>query len=214
MANYVTNVITFTEDLNEKQLLFLQEIKRLGICQFLRPVPTEMYEAEDKGTLSEEQKATFIEKYGVGCSYDWAVQKWGTKSGDFQTHVDEGNITFESAWTQLSDEILDMFSVIFPNFNYWWQEEQGYGEEISYTNGIKTLVSEWDIPDTIAHYIEIGDSYCSTIFELLEPYKNNEVGFYEDIIDDGYFIGNTREEVEEYVFEKHDGKASIDWTED
>ena len=166
MANYVTNVITFTEELSEKQLLFLQEIKRLGVCEFLRPIPTEMYEAENSGRVGEEQKSKFIEKYGVSSSYDWAVQKWGTKSGDFQTEVDEGNITFESAWTQLSDEILDMFSVIFP-----------------------------------------------TIYELLQPYKNNEIGFYEDTIDEAYLIGKTREEVEKYVFEKHNGKASVVWTE-
>lgn len=213
MANYVTNVITFTEELSEKQLLFLQEIKRLGVCEFLRPIPTEMYEAENSGRVGEEQKSKFIEKYGVSSSYDWAVQKWGTKSGDFQTEVDEGNITFESAWTQLSDEILDMFSVIFPNFNYWWEEEQGYGEELSYTNGVRTIVSEWDIPISIDHYTEIGDDYGSTIYELLQPYKNNEIGFYEDTIDEAYLIGKTREEVEKYVFEKHNGKASVVWTE-
>ena len=157
---------------------------------------------------------TLKNNYGVGCSYDWAVQKWGTKSGDFQTHVDEGNITFESAWTQLSDEILDMFSVIFPNFNYWWEEEQGYGEELSYTNGVRTIVSEWDIPNLIDHYTEIGDDYGSTIYELLEPYKNNEVGFYEDTIDKAYLIGKTREEVEKYYIEKYNGKGSVVWTED
>lgn len=214
MANYVTNVITFTEELNKKQLLFLQEIKRLGVCEFLRPIPTEIYEAENSGRVSEEQKSKFIEKYGVSSSYDWAVEKWGTKSGDFETCVDEGNITFESAWTPLNDEILEMFSVIFPNFNYWWEEEQGYGEETSYTSGVKTLISEWDMPNAIYHYIKLGDNvYGSTIYELLEPYKNNEVGFYEDTIEDGYFIGKTREEVEKYVIEKHDKNALIEWNE-
>lgn len=214
MANYVTNVITFTEELNEKQLLFLQEIKRLGVCEFLRPIPTEIYEAENNGRVSEEQKSKFIEKYGVDSSYDWAVEKWGTKSGDFETEVYEGNITFESAWTQLSDEIMDMFSVIFPNFNYWWEEEQGYGEEISYVHGKKKLISEWDMPNAIDHHIVLEDDvYDSTIYELLEPYKDNEVGFYEDTIEPFSFIGKTREDVEKYVVKKYDNNASIEWNE-
>lgn len=212
MANYVTNVITFTEELDEKQLLFLQEIKRLGICKFLRPVPTEIHEAENSGRLNEEQKSKFIEKYGVYSSYDWAMKKWGTKSGDFETCVDDGNICFESAWTPLSNEIMDMFSLIFPNFNYWWQEEQGYGEQISYRNGNKTLIDEWGILNTIEHRINLeNNTYGSTIYELLEPYKNNKVGFYEDTIEDGYFIGKTREEVEKYVIKKHNNNAFVEW---
>ena len=66
-----------------------------------------------------------IKKYGKNNLYDWSNENWGTKWGDCSLEVDtkQGTMRFESAWSPISNKIMDMFIQDFPNIHYHFMEE-------------------------------------------------------------------------------------------
>jgi hypothetical protein len=96
----------------------------------------------------------FREKHGATNWYDWAYLNWGTKWGDFDWSVEiEGNgdglvLNYTTAWSPLADDVMDMFLADIKNCEFVWEEEQGFGEKFSVTDGVAEFVHAWTEYDT------------------------------------------------------------------
>jgi hypothetical protein len=90
--------------------------------------------------------------------YDWNIRNWGCKwdvaisdNEDFRdTSMDElkdGGVqyNFDTAWSPPS-EAIEKLSTQHPNltFKLYYEEEQGWGGEIEYTNGEGKTILEYD----------------------------------------------------------------------
>lgn len=90
--------------------------------------------------------------------YHWNVTNWGVKwdasdaeiTNDTETEI---SYRFETPWGSAS-QVIELASRLYPElkFNLDYEEEQGWGAEINYTNGKVEVVREWDIPNSHADY--------------------------------------------------------------
>lgn len=157
------------------------------------------YYYEPKPITKKMHKA-LIEKYGHDNWYEWACDdsNWGTKWGCYNTDVinhEEGILHFTTAWGPFSDVIFEMLIKDFPDVEWHWEEEQGFGATILVKDGYIIAEDDYDpIPwISIGAYNE-GDwimDICYTVgrpetmsTELVKP------GFYMDYSEHEY-IGDT-----------------------
>lgn len=90
--------------------------------------------------------------------YNFNTREWGTKWDAGQAEVEktaEGvAVAFETAWSP-PEPIFHAMVEQFPDltFDIWWEEEQGFGAELTGENGELTLDKEWDIPESHADYV-------------------------------------------------------------
>lgn len=95
--------------------------------------------------------------------YNFNNSKWGTKwdvcfDSYVETNADGGSSTaeyaFDTAWSP-PEPIFQAMVEQFPElkFDIWWEEEQGFGAELTGEDGELTLVREWDIPSSHADYV-------------------------------------------------------------
>ena len=89
--------------------------------------------------------------------YDWNIRNWGTKwdvaQGDYDdwrdTTLDESDgvvrYRFDTAWSPPC-EAIEKLSAQYPQltFRLSFEEEQGWGGEIHYTNGEGKVIEEYD----------------------------------------------------------------------
>lgn len=92
--------------------------------------------------------------------YDWNVDNWGTKWDAVQPTVerdseDRVHIRFDTAWGQ-PVEAIESLAKQYPSlkFSLEYEEEQGWGGEIVWKNGVGTQVDDYDIPESHADYEE------------------------------------------------------------
>lgn len=97
--------------------------------------------------------------------YHWNVRNWGTK----WDVADSGNTTmewtddnslmyhFETAWSP-TFEIFEILTKEFPTleFDYAFEEETGWGGEITWLGGVKISESDYDSPSSHATYEKLG----------------------------------------------------------
>ena len=97
-----------------------------------------------------------LEKHhGFDNWYDWSWENWGTKWGTYDNKFFEKDreYTYTTAWSPLSEDIIEMLAKYIPTFKYHWEEEQGYGAESEYENGERVFYEEYDIPDEDLQYL-------------------------------------------------------------
>jgi hypothetical protein len=195
MPNHVYNVITVEEKYAEK----LAEIAKVGLCRYYKPMPEDLVGTTSPQiideTISHEEYMTLMDKYGTADWYTWANREWGTKWGAYEGEYEGGRYSFQTAWSPPSDEIFDMLVKDIPDFDYFWEEEQGYGAEISVMKGEIVEQLEWDIPDW--EYAEGEDD----IMLLTEDYENYmgkfKKGYYLPYDLEGGYLGDTLEEAKD-----------------
>lgn len=104
--------------------------------------------------------------------YNWNVRNWGTKwdiavadDEKFAETTLEDNGTFllyrfSTAWSPVH-EIFDILSAKYPtlDFDYEYEEEQGWGGQAIYHNGEMITHTEYDIPESHADFVE-RDQEC------------------------------------------------------
>ncbi|MDR1018958.1 MAG: hypothetical protein LBM02_09690 [Lachnospiraceae bacterium] len=220
MPNWVYSNISIHSDVaTEKQKEILKHIEEVGICEHYLPMPStlnitegssiqiarkilkdesgevpEEYNGDLTETDFKEARQSFINErsYGFRSWYDWKNHNYGTKWGDVDCEVyDDNFIQFKSAWSPLNLEIIEKLSEDFPNFNYEWEEETGFGEEYESIDGELSQINAWDSPEI--EEIELDDS--EYIWKLESPYKGFKIGYYSDCIPDEYnYLGETLEE--------------------
>lgn len=103
MPNWCNNSITISG--NKEQIdafeKFLEEKEGNDWFDFFLPCPEDLMNSPSPP--SEENKITFLEKYGAEDWYSWCVTNWGTKwnctANDWDREGDSITFNFESAWS-------------------------------------------------------------------------------------------------------------------
>lgn len=109
--------------------------------------------------------------------YHWNIDNWGTKWGFYDQECHDSQLDFTTAWSLISDELLDRIAKHIPNFTLDYEEEQGWGGQITYKNGELYQHETYDIPNWDC----IGETEDGTeVYRLAENYIK---------LDDGYDSG-------------------------
>jgi hypothetical protein len=113
--------------------------------------------------------------------YHWNCRNWGTKwdvavangekhSNTIKTVNDDGSILyqFETAWSPVGEVLLKL-SEQYPTleFDYEYEEEQGWGGSCTFLGGEETRSDEYDIPSSHADY-EALERECQCQYEDVE----------------------------------------------
>ena len=96
--------------------------------------------------ITKKMHKALIEKYGHDNWYEWACddRNWGTKWGCYDTEVEEDVIRCTTAWGPFSDKIFNMFIKDFPDVEWQWEEEQGYGATVIVKDGEIIASDDYD----------------------------------------------------------------------
>jgi len=149
MPNWSFNALSASDE------VLKQIVNENGEIDFnkVKPMPEELV-----GTVSptpqgadEKQIEYLLEKYGSSNWYDWSLQNWGCKwNGATDDPYEEGDgiIHFRTAWSYPDAFILSL-SQKFPDeeFEFEWEEEQGFGQVFTIKNGDINVHEEWDLPE-------------------------------------------------------------------
>lgn len=126
-------------DIKDGQLIY--EAKDLSFWNFIEPEDKEQY---------------FLENW-----YDWNIEHWGTKWDACQTErclqeKNELHYRFETAWS-IPEPVFRVMAEKFSGltFEFYCEEEQGWGAEYKAENGNLALTKEWDVPDSHADYVSL-----------------------------------------------------------
>ena len=124
-------------------------------------------------------------KFATNHWYDWNLREWGTKWNAYDTSV-ENNFDdeivdgiyrlvyhFDTAWSPpeniiyaLGHKLNEMELKV--TFDWWFEEEQGWGGEMHYDGKSTEIVDQWDIPDSHSDYETRGvDCMCSDMGEKI-----------------------------------------------
>lgn len=110
--------------------------------------------------------------------YYWNLRNWGTKwdvavsNGDkyADTRItlnDDGSVMyhFNTAWSPVGEALMKL-SEMFPtlNFDYEYEEEQGWGGRCTFLDGEDVACEEWDIPSSHADHKAL-DRGCQCEFD-------------------------------------------------
>ena len=113
--------------------------------------------------------------------YDWNVREWGTKWDACDIYLERtddliANIGFQTAWSP-PEPIFKAIVEQFPElgFEIFYEEEQGWGGELTGSEGELSLDKEWDIPNSHSDYVE-RDREDSCICS----YDDDKDDWYED----------------------------------
>ena len=113
--------------------------------------------------------------------YHWNCRNWGTKwdvcasNGDEYSDTrmeitDDGSVMyhFNTAWSPVG-EVLIKLSEQYPTleFDYEYEEEQGWGGTCTFKGGEDIACDEWDIPNSHADY-KGRDKECSCEYDDIE----------------------------------------------
>jgi len=97
--------------------------------------------------------------------YNWNIRNWDTKWDACNAYLNEDKdgelrYDFDTAWS-IPEAAMIAMSAKFPNltFDLYSEEEQGWGAEILFKQGVATWCKEWDIPETHADYARL-DREC------------------------------------------------------
>jgi len=238
MPNYVYCGISPTKDLTPEQIEIAKKIQEAGgLCRYYVPRPAELdkttsptrvvsdeeyhkamklneTEKFKSYPITREMQKSLLKAHNFDNWYNWSHYHWGTKWGDCDFDIDwnkDGThfeMRFDTAWSPIALEIIIMFAKDFPDFTYWWEEEQGWGGECDYTNGEESRYMEYDIPNwTDEEEVEIshkGKLIVTTLTKLADQHPNydNGTGYY---LDYGHeYAGKTRIEALEYVMKNYE----------
>ena len=136
----------------------------------VRPTDLESYYGEEKEKVGLDNfMADFTNAVEKGESwYYWNLRNWGTKWDvavvDDESYpetsmeiVDDNSIMyrFNTAWSPVP-EIFEKLSEMYPTleFQYEYEEEQGWGGEAVWLGGECISQEEYDIPSSHADYVE------------------------------------------------------------
>jgi hypothetical protein len=148
--------------------------------------------------------------------YHWNCRNWGTKwdvavangqdySDTTMTVNDDDSVMyhFQTAWSPVGEALIKL-SEMFPTleFDYEYEEEQGWGGKCTFVGGKDVACQEWDIPSSHADY-EALERECRCEYDDIEyafkdcpvdttKYKwNDEIEEWEEMSDPSAMIETT-----------------------
>lgn len=104
-----------------------------------------------------------VKKYGTDNWYDWSLRNWGCKwDASMSDPVEDGDyeFRFETPWGE-PEVFIKKFALEAcrkcpdSSFTWWWEEEQGFGQELFIKAGEITVTKNWDMPYFDEHDILI-----------------------------------------------------------
>jgi hypothetical protein len=128
MPNHCSNETTIHGDPSDLDR-FIKAVGPDGIAKSLVPMPEEIADTPDAYGGTEEEKAAReakqaenLEKYGARTWYDWAINNWGTKWGDYDLILEWSgdehvHARYTTAWGPML-EALRYISGLFPNLTF------------------------------------------------------------------------------------------------
>lgn len=162
--------------------------------------------------------------------YNWNTINWGTKWDACEVDVTstvnplgEGlktiYVSFNTAWSA-PEPVWLAVSTMFPllTFDIWYEEEQGWGGELTINNRVMTNYKTWDIPSSHADYDAQGKE-CPCSYESDPDYWYDDCpGKYKtlytvEIVTKMYVIASTGEEAIEVAKAEESGYNLPDYTE-
>ena len=170
MPNWVANRIWITGD-KEKLEALIKQASKVPITQhsadkgasvlsfgnFVSPPPEAIHSGEyhaTRGFVNGEQSGNTRNNW-----YNFNNREWGTKWDACYAALewndkDEILYSFDTAWSP-PIPFFETLVEMWPEYEYefWWEEEQGWGGEAKGINGEFSITKEWDIPDSHADYV-------------------------------------------------------------
>ena len=90
--------------------------------------------------------------------YNFNNREWGTKwdacNADLERLDGQLSYGFETAWDcpmPVFEAMVEQFPKL--EFEFWWEEEQGWGGEATGCKGLFSITDSWDIPNSHADYV-------------------------------------------------------------
>ena len=166
LKTYDDNVVT--ETVHESEFSFMN---------FASPEDVDTYYSTDSVKPEGYEQMTFQER--LDCSlrfesdgwYDWNVREWGSKWDAIDAELNQETekdlyYKFDTAWSppmRLFERIVEANPDL--DFEFEWEEEQGWGGEAVGSSGVLSITKEWDIPESHAEHVEQGKEYsCNCAF--------------------------------------------------
>lgn len=120
-----------------------------------------------------------VEWYNTNSNwYNWNVSNWGTKwdASSIEMETQDGLLTirFETAWSP-PIAVLETLSSQHPELNIEleWEEEQGFGGTIEFSEGSHNEISFYDIPSSHAELVSRkGECYCEMWDDEDKPFSD------------------------------------------
>lgn len=143
-------------------------------------MPNWVYNTVSIDTEENAKKVfAFMKTENNDFDYDQVTNDWGVKWNAGDVDVYGEGVTFISPWDH-PHNVLFQLSLKFPDveFEVYWEEEQGFGEDYSIMDGSKTLNRKWDTPEH--HEYTGADGYEIRVLEFTSdnPNCDGEVGFF------------------------------------
>ena len=218
MPNHVYNTLSIGSEITKERREILNAIEKAGgICRYYKPMPKELEGTTSPQRVGDTEGCTITEakseklkhKYGYDNWYYWCSANWGTKWGCYDLKIDDEVLRFTTAWSPMDELIIKQMAQDFPNMFWTYEEETGWGAEISIEEGEIIDVLSYDEPTwSEQEYIDCGGRYTTTLTKLKEehPSFDNGIGWYVDWSME--FAGKTLEEAKEYLLD--DVMGSLD----
>ena len=154
MPNWCMNNLTISHDDSTKLQEFVDAYNNGKTCEHFLPVPSGYY---------DDQRW-----------YNWCCNNWGTKwdFGKDEYHDPaeivnhEVDISFNTAWSPPLPAI-EQLSLQYPELEMTleYEEEQGWGGEMTIVNGETIGEREYDIPTSHADFVERDQECHFCLFE-------------------------------------------------
>ena len=220
MPNHVYSTLSIGNEITEERQEILNAIEKSGgICRYYKPMPSELEGTTspqrvgdtENCTITESKSAELKHKYGQNNWYDWCHENWGTKWGCYDFEIEDGIITYTTAWSPVDELILKKMSQDFPDLILSFEEETGWGGEIVISNGDIMEATLYDEPDWSDDVVDVDvmvkdDSPSKLSIQLTHldqehPHHDNGIGWYVDYSME--FAGKTLEEAKKYCHENY-----------
>ena len=135
--------------------------KVISFMNFVTPVDLDAYygasdyKPQGYDAMSTEERMAYSMQFASDGWYDWNVRNWGTKWDTHNPEIVNNDLSsgslvyrFDTAWSPAEGAFRAMVSQ-HPQllFDFYNEEEQGWGVEFRGKNGELSVVREWDIPN-------------------------------------------------------------------
>jgi hypothetical protein len=166
----------------------------------ITPTDLDAYYGKSKPIDSDNIMLSIMEGFATGDDwYNWNVRNWGSKwdvavqdGTEFASTTlevnDDGSLMyrFETAWSPI-EKVIVALSEMYPNleFDYEYEEEQGWGGSMIIQGGEIQSEDTYDIPSSHADYVNL-DRECVCEYEDIEyafqdcPVDTNQYEWNED----------------------------------